>query len=270
MLPHDNLEEFQDPANYDLEEIPISTERIAFYVELAGRVGGPALEIACGTGIVAIPVAQRGLAITGVDLAGPMLAHARRKSEALGLSAEWIQADARAFDLGRRFRFIYITGNAYQAFQTAGEQSAFLDGVRRHLEPVGVFAFETRNPSGHDLTTRLVEEHWFDYTSVEGHRVSVSGIQAYDPVAEVLHWTTYRRWRAGSNVRTRTTRIACRFTDAHTLDAQLARAGLAVRARYGDWARAPFTPASPSIISVCTTSSSAGAEVSLPDVQPVA
>ncbi len=257
MLPHDNLEEFQDPANYDLEEVSGSSERIAFYADLAASVGGPVLEVACGTGIVAIPVAQRGLSVTGVDLARPMLDHARAKAAALGLALAWVEADARGFDLGRRFRFVYITGNAFQAFQTEPDQVAFLNTVARHLEPDGVLAFETRNPGGHDLTTRLDEEAWFQYTSVEGFAVAVSGTQAYDAAAQVLHWTTHRRWTAADGAHVKTTRIACRFTDVDTLDRVLATVGFRVTARYGGWRREPFGPTSPSIVSVCARSASA-------------
>lgn len=252
MLPHDNLEEFQDPANYDLEEIPTSSNRIAFYAATAVEVGGPVLEIACGTGIVAILVAQRGLAVTGVDLAAPMLAHAREKAERLGLPIEWVRADARGFDLGRRFRFIFITGNAFQAFQTRQDQAAFLACVRRHLASDGVFAFETRNPAGHDLTTRLEEAFWFRYVNVEGFEVVVSGIQDYDPVNRVLHWTTFRSWHDATGARRKTTRIACRFTDVDTLDSLLWAHGFSVLRRYGGWAREPFTPTSPGIVSICT------------------
>lgn len=257
MLPHDNLEEFQDPANYDLEEIPVSAERIAFYVNLAVAVGGPVLEIACGTGIVAIPVAQRGLSVTGVDLARPMLDHGRAKAATLGLDPAWVAADARGFDLGRRFRFVYITGNAFQAFQTEPDQAAFLNTVARHLEPDGVFALETRNPGGHDLATRLDEESWFQYTSVAGHAVSVSGTQAYDAEAQVLHWTTYRRWTTVDGAQVKTTRIACKFTDVDTLDRLLATAGFRVTARFGGWQREPFASDSPSIVSVCARSAAA-------------
>ena len=61
MLAHDNLEEFQDPANYDLEEANNILPHRAFYGELAEAVGAPVLEIACGTGLVTIAVARRGL-----------------------------------------------------------------------------------------------------------------------------------------------------------------------------------------------------------------
>ena len=61
VIDHNNLEEFQDPINYDLEEIAGSKERIAFYCQLAEAAGSPVLEIACGTGIVALSMAAQGL-----------------------------------------------------------------------------------------------------------------------------------------------------------------------------------------------------------------
>jgi hypothetical protein len=57
----DNLEEFTDPPNYDIEEGERSAARIAFYVDLAKTIGGPILELACGSGLVTIPVAAQGL-----------------------------------------------------------------------------------------------------------------------------------------------------------------------------------------------------------------
>lgn len=84
MNAHDNLEEFTDPPNYDLEEGQRSAARIAFYCELAKRISGPVLEIACGSGLATIPIAAQGLEVTGVDLARTMLEHARKKAEEIG------------------------------------------------------------------------------------------------------------------------------------------------------------------------------------------
>jgi 2-polyprenyl-3-methyl-5-hydroxy-6-metoxy-1,4-benzoquinol methylase len=80
----DNLQEFRDPVNYDLEELPGSADRIAFMCKFALRSAGPVLDLACGTGIVSLPLALLGLPVTGVDLSEPMIAHARRKARALG------------------------------------------------------------------------------------------------------------------------------------------------------------------------------------------
>ena len=112
IINHDNLEEFADPANYDIEDS--SDTGVAFYGNLAQETGGPVLELACGTGRVSIPIARLGFAVTGLDIVPGMLARARAKSE--GLDTRWLEGDARDFNLSETFRLIFLTGNAFQAF----------------------------------------------------------------------------------------------------------------------------------------------------------
>lgn len=251
MLNHRNIEEFYDPANYDLEEAGNSVPRIRFYVDLAQQIGGPALELACGSGLVTLPIAARGIPVIGVDLARPMLAHARKKAEQQGFPIDWIEADACQVHLGKKFSFIFLTGNAFQAFLSREDQERLLATIKRHLALQGSFAFETRNPSGHDLSDRPVEQNWFSYTSIEGHPVSVSGTQHFDPLTQVMHWTTYRRWSDALGNRTKVTRIACRFTYPQELEALLSYNGLQIVQQYGDWDKGPLTARSEPIISVC-------------------
>ena len=151
MIDHDNLEEFADPHNYDIEDN--SDTGVAFYTALAQETGGPVLEIACGTGRVSIPIARLGFAVTGLDIVPGMLEQARSKSA--GLPTRWVEGDARTFDLGEQFRLIFLTGNAFQAFLTRADQEALLERVRAHLHDEGLFAFETRNPRWANLRRTL-------------------------------------------------------------------------------------------------------------------
>jgi 2-polyprenyl-3-methyl-5-hydroxy-6-metoxy-1,4-benzoquinol methylase len=247
----DNLEEFGDPPNYDIEEGERSAERIAFYCDLARAVGGPVLEVACGSGLAAIPMASQGLDVTGVDLACPMLEHARKKAEAQSLRIRWVEADARSFDLGQHFQFIYLTGNAFQAFLQREDQEALLASVKRHLMPHGIFAFETRNPSGHDLTNQPEEEFDQSYLSVEGHQVSVSFTQMYDSIAQIMYWTSYRRWNDGQRDHKKETHIACRFTHPQELEALLHYNGFQIMQQYGNWDKEALSASSPEIINIC-------------------
>ena len=66
LIDHDNLEEFADAHDYDLQD-PSDTG-VAFYTALAQETGGPVLELACGTGRVSIPIARLGFAVTGLDI----------------------------------------------------------------------------------------------------------------------------------------------------------------------------------------------------------
>jgi ubiquinone/menaquinone biosynthesis C-methylase UbiE len=238
---NDNLEEFGDPANYDLEQGPPSQARIEFWRRMAAQFGGPVLELCCGTGLVAIPVAAMGLAVTGVDLAAPMLAHAQAKSEREGVDVHWFHANALELALPRRFGFAILTGNAFQAFLTTADQRALLATVHRHLAPEGVFGFETRNPAGHELRDEPEGSPEMDYVDVGGHRVILTSSQRWDGAAQVIHWTSYRRWSdADGTPQLRTSRIACRFTSPDEIEELLEAAGFEIVAQYGDWNFAPF------------------------------
>ena len=272
MIDHNNLEEFADPHTYDIEDN--SDTGIAFYTALAQETGGPVLEIACGTGRVSIPIARLGFAVTGLDIVPGMLELARSKSA--GLPTRWVEGDARAFELGERFRLIFVTGNAFQAFLTREDQEALLERVRAHLHDDGLFAFETRNPRWANLAradqealperaeahrrddglfafleTCDQEEEWQTYTDSSGREVRVSKTQVYDHVAQILQWTTYRRWREGEQEQTKITRIAVRYTFPQELAALLHYNGFTLIRQYGDWNLEPLSATSRSIISVC-------------------
>src|SRR5688572_32183159 len=78
MTVHTNLEDYDDPVLYDIEN-----ERFGppdeFFLKLAQRIGGTVLELGCGTGKYTIPIAQHGISITGLDIVPPMLEQAKSK-----------------------------------------------------------------------------------------------------------------------------------------------------------------------------------------------
>ena len=123
---------------YD-ESVPDWPGEIEFYKGLATEVrrkGEGLLEIACGTGRVAIRLAQDGTHTVGLDLSSKMLEVAREKSKGVaGIS--WVEADMCAFDLGEAFGLVIIPGHAFQNLNTPQEQVACLECIFRHLEPGG-------------------------------------------------------------------------------------------------------------------------------------
>jgi ubiquinone/menaquinone biosynthesis C-methylase UbiE len=246
LLGHNNLEEFSDPENYDLEEA--YDTGIAFFTALARETGGPVLELACGTGRVSIPIAQQGFEVTGVDLVPGMLAQARRKSA--GLPIRWVEGDARTIQLGSRYKLIFLTGNAFQAFLTRSDQEALLARVREHLQPEGFLAFETRNPRWGDLMTQTEEQEWKTYQDKHGRQVRMSETYWYEHVRQLLHWTVYRRWQGESGEEARIGRITVRYTFPQELEALLHYNGFEIVRQYGDWEGGPLTAISQTIITV--------------------
>ena len=92
MPENSNLEEYLHPDLYDLENPDFEPEGL-FYLDLARETGGAVLELGCGSGRLTIPLAQRGLRMTGLEIVPGMLAAAREKAGDLPI--EWVEADAR-------------------------------------------------------------------------------------------------------------------------------------------------------------------------------
>ena len=108
----------------------------------AGRVlplDAPVLELACGTGRVALSLARRGLNVVGLDFSEPMLRIARRKAARLGLQKRtaFIRGAMQHFDLPGRFGSICIPFASLSLLLTAREQGECLAAIRHHLAPRG-------------------------------------------------------------------------------------------------------------------------------------
>lgn len=239
-----NLEEYMDPIAYDLENPSFGPDG-PFYAALASQTGGPVLELGAGTGRIAIPLAQAGFAVTGVDLCAPMLERAKEKSG--DLAVRWALGDSTSFDLGEQFGLIFIAGHGWQAFLTDAALHGLLGSVRRHLRPGGLFAFDTRNPAPIHLESDLAETDWFTYQHPERGAVRVSGFQVYDAAAQIQTWTTIRRWGATGESRAQ---IQLRYRSPEEIEALLAEHGFTVLQRYGDWSQGAVTAEGPELIYV--------------------
>lgn len=120
-----------------------------FFICQAVRLGGKTLELGCGTGRIAIPMAMSGVEVTGLDSSAAMLERCREKLEAVGPvkgKLTLVEGDMAAFDLGKRFRFIAMAYRTFMHLLTDTEQQRCLLAVRRHLAKDGVFILSTWAP----------------------------------------------------------------------------------------------------------------------------
>ena len=90
------LEGYRDAQAYDVEEGGYDAD-YPLTEQLARELGGPLLDLACETGTMAIRMAQLGFQVTGVDITPEMIEWAQEKAQTLGVSIEWVVADARTF-----------------------------------------------------------------------------------------------------------------------------------------------------------------------------
>ena len=204
--------------------------------ELAGD--GPALEFAVGTGRVALPLAARGVPVSGIELSVPMVDRLRAKDGAQHVAATI--GDMATTRIDGRFRLVYLVFNTIGNLTTQDQQVACFANAAAHLEPGGRFVIEVgvpdlrRLPPGEDAR-------------VFAHAPGYVGYDRYtDLVAQqaVSHHFT----ADGSGVREFKTPF--RYVWPSELDLMARLAGMSLRDRWAGWERSPFTGDSTSHVSV--------------------
>ena len=134
----------------------------AFYVELAKEMGGPVLEIGCGTGRVLLPTARAGLEIDGLDNSAPMLAvledHLSHEAAQVRDRVRLHAGDMREFRLNRKFRLVTIPFRPMQHMFTVADQVRALSSAAAHVDEHGVLAFDVFYPKFDRLMVGIGQE----------------------------------------------------------------------------------------------------------------
>jgi len=242
MLVGDNYDEYRHPELYDLENPDSEPER-EFYLSVARELGGPVLELGCGTGRLTLPLAQNGIDITGIEVVPEMLAQARLKGA--GLSVRWVEADVRDFHLDQKFNLIFETGSVFMHMLSNADQDAFLARVREHLAPGGRFIFSLWFPHAGSLEAVPEEKEWYTYQDNQGRTVRVGGTEDYDEIRQVKRETAIRHIIDPDG--TETVLVAplyLRYTFPQEMERLLPAAGFHILERCGGPDRSPLTPSS--------------------------
>jgi SAM-dependent methyltransferase len=210
-------------------------ETIARTVDLLAELAGDgaALELAIGTGRIALPLAARGVPVCGIDLSEPMVAQLRAKPA--GDAIPVTIGDMTTTRVDGAFRVAYLVFNTINNLTTQDAQVACFENAAAHLEPGGCFVVEVgvpalqRLPAGERYVAFAVSD---DYVGVDEYDVVQQGLISH-------HQSTGRRLS-----------MPFRYVWPSELDLMARIAGLSLRDRWADWTRAPFTSESRSHVSV--------------------
>lgn len=185
---------YEDPRYYD-EAYCDRDEDVRYYVQLAAGVRGPVLELGVGNGRIAVPLAEAGHKVVGLDASAPMLDDLRGRLATrpeLRKRIDLHQGDMRDFALGRRFKLIIAPFNTVLHLYTRQDVEAFLGCVRAHLAPGGSFVCDLSVPVAEDLArTPDKLHHAPSFTHPTLGRVRYSERFDYDALRQVLFVSMY-------------------------------------------------------------------------------
>jgi SAM-dependent methyltransferase len=253
----------QVAATYDVTSPGVPGD-VEFYLDLARQAheaGQPVLELACGTGRVAVPIARAGISIVGLDAAPAMLAIAREKGAGLE-TVRWLDGDMRSFALLERFGFAFIAYRSFQHLLTTEDQVACLRCVHDHLVPGGRFSLSLFNPNIVDMG-RWLSVRRGGLQRLEDYQHPASGRRAlrweerqYRQEKQEFHANRmHEELDDQGAVISRSYRfLKLRYLFRYEAEHLLARAGFEVEALHGDFLGAPFTDTSPEMVWVARRS----------------
>jgi len=243
-------------AIYDAEHRWLEEDVGFFLARLEERrVRGPVLELGCGTGRVAVPLALAGYRVTGLDLSEAMLRRARRRRAGLpppvALRLRFSRQDMRRFRLRGRFAAILAALSSFALLPRAEDRRACLERIAAHLAPGGIVLLDLPNPEAPPppggrrhgrrtfllppwgyLAEKRIEERW----------------DARGRLVDVRYRYVIRRLSGGAPLRRMEMRFPLARVTLQELEPLLWELGCDVEAVWGDWRGNPWTPASPRMI----------------------
>jgi SAM-dependent methyltransferase len=231
----EGVAERYDERYADLSDPAVVDPIVTFLADLARD--GAALELGIGTGRIALPLAERGIQVHGIDLSEAMVARLRSKpgADRIGVTI----GDFATTTVDGTFSLAYLVANTIMNLTTQGEQIDCFRNVAAHLEPGGCFVIEVLVPG----LRRLPPGETFQPFEVSPTHL---GFDEYDVARQRL--VSHHYWIADGKVELFSAPF--RYVWPSELDLMARLAGMTLRARRSGWNRKPFTSASTKHVSV--------------------
>ena len=231
----DTAQRYDTPGSgmFASEVLEPTVEHLA---KLAGS--GRALEFAIGTGRVAVPLAARGIPVTGIELSRPMVEQLRTKADEAAIPV--VIGDMATARAPGEYALVYLVYNTISNLLSQAEQVACFRNAARHLQPGGRFVVELwvpelrKLPPGQQATVYHVEPGYI-------------GLDTYDVVQQQV---VSHHFRFGDDRQAELFRSPHRYVWPAELDLMAQLAGFELETRNADWAGTEFTAESSSHVSV--------------------
>jgi SAM-dependent methyltransferase len=221
---------------------------VSFFRELAERAGGSVLDLGCGTGRVAIPLAEAGFDVVGLDRSAPMLAVAAERRGArpsdVRRRLRFVEGDMTDFRLGRRFGLVFAAFRVFMALPDEEAQRSALASIRRHLRPGGLLSIDIFDPRLDMITPEprpQTERREFRHPTT-GNKVTASVLsRVNDPVVQRLTmlWRFMEEAPDGSLIREEFEELTMRWTYRYEMRHLLELGGFEIVSEFSDFAGSP-------------------------------
>lgn len=225
------------------EQMRRAKKEVAFILKaLALQGSDPVLDLCCGIGRHAIPLGQRGLAVTGLDHSNVLLAYANNWAEQQGVVVKWVQGDMRRLPFGDdQFQAVVNLWTSFGYLENDQEHLRVLQEVARVLRPDGAFLLDVPN------------RDWIMYNLEVGEEIreiaGVTEINHYDFDSQSGRDMISTRYIY--NGEERKIQHSCRLFTYQELDNLLQQAGLEIRQAYGGYDGRPVDWRHKQLILLC-------------------
>jgi ubiquinone/menaquinone biosynthesis C-methylase UbiE len=238
---------------YDLEFDSFDAD-VELYRGYAQMVGGPILELGCGTGRLLRPLSDSGFPVTGVDNSKSMIDVARKRIAGLDNQIRLINGDMRDLRSFEKYsyRLVIVAVNSFLHLETRDDQLDALRQIRNVLHRDGLLVIDVFNPTPSTLA-RMDDHYAFDasWELDSGNTVQRFSQRHLDSAEQLI--TTrlfYDVVGHDDSVSRRTTTYAMRYVHRFEMELLLLTAGFEIEGIYGSYALDPFEHDSEQLIAV--------------------
>ncbi len=223
---------------------------IPFWLDMASQYSGSILTLFCGAGRIAIPLAEKGYQVIGIDISDSMLKEARRRCS----QVKWIKADASNFDLNQKFSLVIIPLNSLAHLTELEAFENCLKCIRNHLEPNGRLVIDLENfcsQENIDFFLSKTRHLYSVYPDQDGKGIVVvtceTELNLFEQICKLKLF-----FKLLGQVKEDYEEVILRFYSPKELETLLGYNGFAIKHRFGNCDQTPFMAQSSRHILVCS------------------